>query len=401
MRFALVIEGTMIRQWLTATRIGVGTLPSRRTSSLVAVIGIAVVVAVLIPIAALSSSFLGILAQTGRSDRVLILRAGSNAESASTLSHEDAQLILSADGLRRTGTGDVIGSAEALMVVSLPLSTDGTPSNVALRGVGPQWPTLLPEVKLVEGRAFVPGRHEMIVGRNAQSRFAGVSVGQSVTLRDVRWDVVGAFASGDSRESELLADSETILSAFNRPAYQAVSAMLAPSTDIDTLRHVLKQHASLNIDVIDEASYYKRMGSLLAPLLTLLAYGVGGLMGIGVVFAAMNTMYAAVEARRRDLAILRLVGFGAPAVAASVMTEAALLACLGVLLGTLAALAVFDGRVVSTLSANFTQVVFRLHAGPGIILVAASWAMFAALLGAFAPAWQAGRQRLTLLSRSG
>lgn len=217
----------MLQQTFAVTAMGLRGLPSRFGNSLVIVIGIAGVVAVLVSVLAMSTGFRKTVANTGAEDRAIVLRGGSNAELSSALSREQAQTIIEAEAVQRDEGGRPLASAEAVVIVNLPTRADGSDANVTLRGVGPQGLALRPEITLVEGRLFESAVREVIVGRAALTQFQGLSLGGQVDFRDSAWTVVGIFESGgDARESELIADAETVLSAYRRNGFQSVTARL-------------------------------------------------------------------------------------------------------------------------------------------------------------------------------
>jgi putative ABC transport system permease protein len=249
-------------------------------------------------------------------------------------------------------------------------------------------------VKLVEGRWFRSGVRELIAGRAAQARFKGLDVGDRVRFGEDEWVVVGAFASGgDARESELQADAETLMSAYHRPAFNAVTVQLTSADAFDPFKKTLTTNPTLSVDVHREPEYYAQQSGRFASLLSVVATVVGAVMAVGAVFAALNTMYTSVSARTREIATLRALGFGSVAVVASVLTEALLLALAGALVGAALAWLIFNGNTVSTLSGGggLAQVVFQLRIGLGLVALGMAWACGVGLLGGLLPALRAAR----------
>lgn len=392
----------MLQQTFAVTAMGLRGLPSRFGNSLVIVIGIAGVVAVLVSVLAMSTGFRKTVANTGAEDRAIVLRGGSNAELSSALSREQAQTIIEAEAVQRDEGGRPLASAEAVVIVNLPTRADGSDANVTLRGVGPQGLALRPEITLVEGRLFESAVREVIVGRAALAQFEGLSLGGQVDFRDSAWTVVGIFESGgDARESELIADAETVLSAYRRNGFQSVTARLVEPAAFDAFKTALTTDPTLSVDVQRERDYYAEQAQQLTRLLDFLAVFVGGIMAVGAMFGALNTLYSAVSARSLEIATLRAIGFSAGPVVVSVMVEALLLALLGGVLGALLAALLFNGNVVNTLGSNFSQVVFQLDVSPALIQLGVVWALVIGAIGGLLPALRAARLPVVTALRAG
>jgi putative ABC transport system permease protein len=369
-------------------------LPQRIASSAVVVVGIAGVVAVLISVMSLSTGLAQTLASTGKPDRAIVLGTGAGTEVGSSLSRESALTILDAAQVARNAAGKPVGSAEVVVSGTLRRRDRDVVGSVSFRGVSPLAQTLRPEGKLVAGRWFRPGVRELIAGRSAQARFKGLGVGEQLRFGDDEWLVVGTFTSGgDARESELLADAETVMSAYQRPAFNAVTVQLTSLDAFDAFKNALTTNPTLTVNVQREPDYYTQQSGRFANLLSLVAKVVGAVMAIGAVFAALNTMYTSVSSRSQEIATLRALGFGAVAVVASVLTEALLLAVTGALLGAALAWLLFNGNTVSTLSGGggLAQVVFQLRIGIDLVALGIGWACAVGLIGGLLPALRAAR----------
>jgi putative ABC transport system permease protein len=381
-----------IKQIGAVTRMSIGSLPQRLGSSSVIVIGIAGVVAVVISVLAMATGFKKTLASTGRADRAIVLRGGSDSELASSIERGDVLTILDAPQVRRSGDGKPVGSAEAVVIVDLPKKSNDAGSNVTIRGVGEKAFELRPEIHMTGGRMFRSGLRELIVGVGAQKQFKGLDIGSHLTLRGTDWTIVGAFESGgDARESELMADGETVLSAYRRNLYQSVIVQLDAAQGFDAFKQALSGNPQLSVDVKREREYYAQQSADLSKVLSFVAYVVGGIMAVGALFGALNTMYSAVSTRSQEIATLRAIGFGSTPVVISVMIEALLLALIGAAIGSALAWIFFNGNAVSTLGANFTQVVFRLTVTPALVVLGIIWACFIGIIGGLFPAIRAAR----------
>jgi putative ABC transport system permease protein len=383
---------SMLTQIRAVTWMNLTSIPQRLGTSSVIVVGIAGVVAVLISVLAMATGFNRTIIATGRDDRAIVLRGGSDSELASTLSREATLTIMDAPGIRKDSTGKPIASAEAVVIVDMPKKSNDSGANVTIRGVGAQAMALRPEIKLTAGRMFQRGLRELIVGLGAQAQFKGLDVGSHIALRGSDWTIVGAFASnGDSHESELLADGETVLSSYRRNLYQSVVVLLDSKESFAAFKNSLTTNPQLSVDVMREHDYYAHQSQRMSNVLSFIAYVVGGIMAVGALFGALNTMYSAVSVRSREIATLRAIGFGASAVVLSVLIEAMLLSVIGALIGAGLAWIFFNGNVVSTLGSNFTQVVFRLAVSPSLVVLGIIWACVIGLVGGLFPAIRAAR----------
>jgi putative ABC transport system permease protein len=383
---------SMLTQIRAVTWMNLTSVPQRLGTSSVIVVGIAGVVAVLISVLAMATGFQRTILATGRDDRAIVLRGGSDSELASTLSRESTLTVMDAPGIRKDSAGKPIASAEAVVVVDMPKKSNDSGANVTIRGVGAEAMALRPEIHLIAGRMFQRGLRELIVGMGAQAQFKGLDVGSHIALRGSDWTIVGAFASnGDSHESELLADGETVLSSYRRNLYQSVVVLLDSKESFAAFKNSLTTNPQLSVDAMREHDYYAHQSQRMSSVLSFIAYVVGGIMAVGALFGALNTMYSAVSVRSREIATLRAIGFGASAVVLSVLIEAMLLSVIGALIGAGLAWAFFNGNVVSTLGSNFTQVVFRLTVSPSLVVLGVIWACVIGLVGGLFPAIRAAR----------
>jgi putative ABC transport system permease protein len=392
----------MIEQIIAITLMNLRALPQRIGASSVIVIGIAGVVAVLVSVLAMATGFRETMARSGRADRAIVLRGGSQTELSSTLARDAVLTILDAPGVKHDTDGKPIGEAEALVIVSLPTRADGTEANVSFRGIGAKAMALRPEIHLTQGRLFAPAVREVIVGSAAVKQFKGLELGSRIAFRDSDWTVVGIFESnGDSHESEIWADAETLLSAYRRNLFQSVTAMLDSPEAFDRFKDALTTNPQLTVDVKRENDYFATMSKQLNDILFFFAYFVGGIMAVGALFGALNAMYTAVSSRAQEIATLRAIGFGAVPVVVSVFTEALLLSLLGGAIGSSLAWGFFNGNAVNTLSGNFTQLVFHLTVSPALLALGIAWACAIGVLGGLFPAVRAARAPVAEALRAG
>jgi putative ABC transport system permease protein len=392
----------MLKQIIAVTMMNLRSLPQRWITSWVIVIGIAVTVAVLVSVQAMALGFQKTLAHTGRPDRAIVLRGGSGAELNSTITRENTITIMDAPGIKKDADGKPIASAEAVTVIALPQKANGSPANVTVRGVGAKLQVLRPELHIVAGRMFQPAVRELIVGASALAQFQGLDLGSHLTIRNTDWTVVGVFESdGDSHESELMGDVDTVMSAFRRGTYMSsVTALLDSPEAFDNFKDTLTKDPTLTVEPQREPDYYADQAKQLNTILNFIAYFVGGIMAIGATFGALNTMYSAVAARSLEIATLRAIGFGGAAVIVSVFVESLLLALIGGGIGAVLAWIFFNGNTVNTLGKNFTQVVFQLAVSPGLLTGGIVWACMIGVVGGLFPAIRAAKQPVATALRA-
>jgi putative ABC transport system permease protein len=288
--------------------------------------------------------------------------------------------------------GKPIGSADSITLVDLPTEGGQSWANATIRGVGPAVLALRPEMKIVEGRMFKPAVHELIVGSKAHAQFEALGLGKQVKFANGDWEVVGVFETGgDRKESEVFTDADTLMSAIQRNGYQPVTVLLESPAAFETFKTALTTNPTLSVDVKRESEFFAEESKPIAGVLSVVAYVVGGIMAVGALFGALNTMYTAVSARTREIATLRALGFGPLAVVISVFVEALLLSLIGAGLGALAAWVFFDGNVINTSAGGISQLVFALVLTPALVTLGIAWAAVIGLIGGLFPALRAAR----------
>ena len=364
---------------------------------MVVVVGIAGVVAVFISVLAMSLGFRSTIQGDGSADRTMVFSRGADGEMESGLSREDVAAVMNTAGIRHDAHGKPIASAEVLLIAPVARKRDNSDVYVTLRGVGPQYFVLRPELKLTSGRPFRAGNRELLVGASADAQFAGLSIGNQVRLQDGDWTVVGTFAGGNgSRESEVIADAQTVMSAYKLDSFNSVSLMREAGESLATLRGALVQDANLLVDVRTEPEYLATASSDTDRLLRTVAYSIGLIMGLGALFGALNSTQSAVAARTVEIATLRAIGFSSFAVATALLVEALLLALTGALIGAAIAYMAFSGIKISTRGgANWdSQLVYSLTIAPSLVGLVVVLACGLGLLGALPPAIRAVRSNV-------
>jgi putative ABC transport system permease protein len=383
----------MLSQIVAVVGVNMRSIRQRLGSSTVAVIGIAGVVVVFLGVLSIGEGFTAAMASVGDPRTVMVMRAGSDTEMTSGLSGDDARLIMDTPGIERTERGPV-ASPELFVIVGHPTKKDPSDANVPLRGVSAEALGVRPEVKIIEGRMFTPGTNEIVVGRAASRQFAGLTVGSSAKWGQNKWTVVGIFeAHGNAAESEIWTDAKVLQPAYQRGnSYQSVYVRLPTVDGFQAFKDALTANPRLSVTAIREPEYFAAQSQVLNQIITTIGFLIAGLMGIGAIFGAVNTMYTAVASRTREIATLRALGFGSFPVVFSVLSEAAMLSVIGGLIGGIAAWAAFDGYQTSTMNfQSFSQIAFAFAVTPKLLGMALAYSLVMGLVGGMLPAFRAAR----------
>lgn len=375
-------------------RYNIRNLKLRKGLTIMTALGIALTVTTAIFIMALLAGLNKAFATSGDPLNVLVLRKGSTAELSGGFDASLLPTLKNLPGIAKDKNGDPTVSGEWVVVIVLPRK-DGTGEvNVTVRGMMPDGLEIRrPKVNLVEGRWFTPGQREVVVSHSIHKRFANANVGDSLAFGKGPWKVVGIFdAGGSAYESEIWGDVNQMASDFDRQGGFASAYLRATDpVSADALKHRVSDDQRLKLEGMLETEYYEKQTRSGAPI-KFVGLLVGIIMAIGSSFAAMNTMYAAVAYRGREIATLRVMGFSRPSILTSFVFESLLLSLLGALVGIVLMLP-FNGMTTGTSNAvTFSEVVFSLRMTPGVVGAAILFAVVMGLFGGLAPAWHAARQ---------
>jgi putative ABC transport system permease protein len=384
-------------RWFTQTgaliAFNLRTLPSRKGSAAVAVLGIAGVVAVLVGVLSIGQGFRRTMTMAGSPDTVIVLRSGADSEMTSILGRDEAKIIAEAPGVAKAG-GKPLVSPELFVIVNLPKRSTNTDANVPMRGVEAPAFAVRPEIKVTEGRPFAWGRNEVIVGRSASLQFAGLDVGSDLQFGQNKWKVVGIFdADGSLAESEIWADAAVLAPAYRRgSSYQTAVVKLSSPGSFQQFKDALTADPRVNLKILREQDYYAEQSQMLVNIVNFLAGIITSLMALGAIFGALNTMYTAVAARAREIATLEAIGFGGTPVMVSVLVESVLLSLIGGAIGAAGAWLAFDGFRTATINwQTFSQVAFAFDVNGPLLIRGITWAVIIGVLGGFFPAIRAAR----------
>lgn len=382
-----------LSQIISISLVNLRTLPQRKGAAITAAVGIAGVVGVLVGVLAISEGFRKTMAASGSPEVAIVLRGGANNELSSGMSRDEVRAIMDAPGIARNAQGP-LASAQLFVLIDLPKRSTGTPANVPLRGVDDQAFDVSGNIQMIEGRRFERGKNEVMVGIGAAREFGGTEVGKEMKIGLNTWKVVGIFtAGGGAAESEVWSDEAVLRPAYNRSEnYQSVYARLNSVDSFNQFKDALTTNPQLDVKVSRLAEFYLDQSSILTGLITGMGYTIAGLMALGALFAALNTMYSAVAARTREIATLRALGFGTMPVIFSVLVESIVIALIGGAIGAAIAYLAFDGFTAATMNfQTFSQVAFTFAVTPALLTQAIIWAIALGLFGGLFPAIRAAR----------
>ncbi|MGH8150724.1 MAG: ABC transporter permease [Steroidobacteraceae bacterium] len=386
---------TFLRETLMLTATGLRSLGERRGAALVTVIGVTTVVAVLASLLSLSHGARNLAYQGLEPNEYVVLGSGAQSSTQSVLTREEVDTIEQAPGIKRTADGHLYAMASTMVSVDA-IRTNGKRGGVALVGWTPGVALFRQDYRIVAGRMYRRGVHEIVVSEPISKMYQGLALGDHITLRGTDWTVVGISApQGTVNDSILLADADTVMSAFGQNAYQQVVVRLASPAAEGAFKAWLAHNPALEVQVKSEAQDLEDTFKGLYRTLDFVAYFIGGVMAIGAIFGALNSLYASVDARRRELATLRAIGFGGASVVVSVLIESMLLALPGAFLGAFLAWLFFNGHAVSTES-----LVLELDVTPRLLGVSVIWALVIGLLGGSLPALRAARLPVAVALRA-
>jgi putative ABC transport system permease protein len=381
------------RQVRAITLMNLRSVPQRLGTAAVAVVGIGGVVAVLVAALSMTEGFRAAMALSGRDDVGIVLRGGSADELSSGLSLDSVKYVMDAPSIVH-GPDGPLASPELYVIVDVPMRSTGTQANVPFRGVGPNAPRIRRAFRMIEGRLFERGTNEVIVGRGAAAQFGGLQVGREVHFGGSPWLVTGIFEDGGGvSESEIWTDATVLQGAYHRgTSYQSVRVRLPGPGQMDGLARHLGGDPRFNMTVRTEREFLASQSRVLIAIVQTVGILISVAMGVGAVFAALNTMYAAVASRTREIATLRALGFGATAVVTSVLVEAMLLGLFGGILGSILAYVSFNGFRASTLNfQSFSQITFAFTVTPALMLAGIAYALLLGLIGGLLPGLRAAR----------
>lgn len=369
----------------------------RRGTTLMTLASIGFVVLVYIGVLSLAGGLRAAFAESGDPATLVVLREGALSESPSVISTEHYRLLKSLPGVMTTDSGEPLASGETLTLQILKRA-DGTESNISVRGVDQAAFLLRPQIEIVDGRRFDPGKNEIIVGDRLARRFPALALGQTIELGRLDFLVVGIFAGDGAYTSEVWGDTKDFGNAFRREQYvSSVRLKTASPEQAKALRTAIKNDNRLAVDTVFEPEYFLQQSEQTSTQFIYLGNALAVLMGFGACFAAANTMYAQVAARGREIGTLRALGFRRRSIVGGFLLEAI---AIGLLAGGFGALLSLPLNAISTGTVNavtFSEVTFALRTTPLAIFAGVFLATVTGVIGGLLPAWSASRQKITNL----
>jgi putative ABC transport system permease protein len=369
----------------------VRNLAVRWRVNLLAIFGIALVVSVFVILSAMAAGFRTALRSTGRTDNAIVVQKGATSELTSGIPIDAAQRVLVDARVERTPGGAPLASPEIVIVANIRRAADGSLTNATLRGVTPAAFDVRGGIRLVSGRRFRPGLSEVMAGQKAASLF-GLQVGTRVKIQKREWDVVGVFTSeGSGFESEVWGDLDVMAQEFHREGgFQCVVLRLKDPRTLSSFAQETADNPAVQVEVKEERQFYDDEAGPTGRAIFGLAVFVSVVMAIGAVFGAMNTMYAVVAARTREIGTLRALGFSRRAILVAFVIESAFLALLGGALGCLLALPA-HGLTTTTGGPNFAQLAFAFRITASAVASGLVFALVMGVCGGLLPAFRGAR----------
>lgn len=374
---------------------------ARWPSAIVAVVGIAGTVGVFVAMLSLARGFRATLVSSGSEDNAIVMRAGATSEMMSGVDLDAVKIIQDAPGIVHDSAGPLVTS-EVVAVAPFPLRSTGTDANVQVRGVSANVLTIRKNVKIVEGRMFQPGLSELIVGHNASRTYTGLTLNNTVRFGGGNWTVVGVFdAGGSAFDSEVWTDARVLDDVYKRPTnvFQSVTVHLNGPGAMQPFKDFVTSDPRLNVQASREIDYYAKQSRTMTTLITVLGGLVAGVMAIGAIFGALNTMYSAVVERSREIATMRALGFAGPSVVFSFLIEALLVSFIGGVLGCLAVLPL-NGLTTGAMNwQTFSHLAFAFRITPDLLVGGIIFALLMGIIGGLPPAIRAAQRPIALALR--
>ena len=363
----------------------------RWRSTIATILGVALVVAVYVLVQGLAEGLESSSANTGAPGNLLVMRKGSTAESSSQVKLDQLRTIQYLDGVAKDKEGKPLVSGDVLILINLPRRENKGEANILIRGIGANGIKLRPQVTLSGGRWFRPGLREVVISKRLAARFANTGIGEKFKTGLHEMTVVGQFDAGSSAfDSEIWMDGDEARSIFDRENYSSLLLNTTSDLAATNLINRIEKDKTLSLKVVPEIAFYKTQTKTAGPIKFMGAF-LATAKSIGAIFAAMNTMYASVGARTREVGTLRVLGFRRRTILVSFLLEGAFLALVGGVLGCLLAMPM-NGLATGTLSFdNFSEVVFEFRITPRLWMNGLLFSVIVGLIGSLLPAIRAAR----------
>ena len=372
----------------------------RRTTTAMTAFSITLTVTVFVVLMALAQGLQSLLTATGNPLNLMVMRDGSQSETQSSVQRDALQTLRYLEGIAKNEKGEPRVSPELVVLINLPRRNQTQGSNVTIRGLGPEGFTLRNNFKLVEGREFKSGLREVIVSKRIAERFQNCSLGDKLKFAKGYWTVVGIFDAGNTAyASEIWTDAEGLGQDFDRDAYSSVIIRATDTAALNRLAQQVADDRRLHQKAQTELEYYERQTRSAGPI-KFLGIFIAALMAVGASFAAMNTMYAAVARRTKEIGALRVVGFSRGSILLSFIIESVIIAAIGGFLGCMLALPINGVSTGTTNFATFSELAFSFRVTPELLLQGMIFSVIMGFLGGLFPAWRAAHENIVTALRS-
>jgi putative ABC transport system permease protein len=374
-----------LRECVAILLVNLSSITQRIGPALTILVGVTCAVGTLVSMLAMGTGAREQQVANVRPDRVVVTTRGTVAGQGS-ITRQEAAVILGLPGVRKDANGEPIVVFQSMVPIEGRRRSTGNRIYFPLLGVTAKAPELTPELRYTAGRTFKPGLNELVVSNSCTRQFAGFEIGAQRPIRGSDWTVVGQFDQGGAQGCTVYADAETLMTAFGRNTYSAAALMLQSPGDYEALRAAVSSNPAVRLDVQREKDAVEGNFKQLNAILNFVSFFIGTIMAIGATLGAVNSLYAMVDARRREIATMRAIGFRPGAVVMAVLVESMLLALPGALLGTALAWLLFNGLAASPFGYSF-----QLAVTPALAVLGIEWALAMGLLGGLLPALRAAR----------
>jgi putative ABC transport system permease protein len=382
------------RQLLALLRMNLAGLTQRLGSSLTILVGVTSAVGVLVSMLAMGIGAREQQMATIRADRAVLSTTGARLGQGS-ITRDEVAVILGLPGIKKDAKGDPLVAFQAVVPLQARRRVTNIQIYFPLIGITPNVTEVAPEIQFTSGRLFQPGLRELIVSNPCSRQYVGFEMGERRTLHGTDWTIVGHFDRGSSQQCVVYGDAKTVMTLLKSNVYSMVTVLLNSPADYSVLHDAVSSNPALHVEVQHEQELIEDMFKPLNAVLNFVSLFVGTIMAIGATLGAVNSLYAIVDSRRREMATLRAIGFSGSAVVAAVLIESILLALPGAVLGTLAAWLLFNG-----LSASPFGFSFQLAVTPPLAVIGVEWALAMGLVGGLLPALRAARMPITTALRA-
>jgi len=383
-----------MRELFALLLVNLAAITQRLGSALTIVVGVTCAVGVLVSMLAMGTGAREQQTANVRSDRVVLTTRGT-MQGQGSISKQEAAVILGLPGVRKDAKGAPIIVFQAMVPIEGRLRSTGKRIYFPLVGVTARMSELAPDLHFTTGRPFHSGLHELVASNACRRQFAGFELGDQRLIRGSDWTVVGHFDEGRAQNCVVNADAETVMSALSRTTYSSATLLLQSTADYGALRAAVVGNPALRLDVQHEKDAVEVVFKPMNSILNFVSLFVGTIMAIGATLGAVNSLYAIVDSRQREIGTLRAIGFSSAAVVLAVLLESMLLALPGALLGSALAWLLFNG-----LSASPFGYSFQLSVTASLAVLGVEWALAMGLLGGLLPALRAARMPVVTALRA-